>query len=42
MIPLLTGGAADLTGSLAASLVLPAICYGIIALFGWYARRPVA
>jgi MFS transporter, FHS family, L-fucose permease len=40
VIPLLTGVIADLTGSLTASLILPAICYAIIAAFGLYSRRP--
>jgi FHS family L-fucose permease-like MFS transporter len=40
VIPLLTGVIADATGSLSFSLILPAICYAIIAFFGWYARRP--
>ena len=40
VVPLLTGVIADTTGSLAASLVLPALCYAYIASFGWYARRP--
>jgi FHS family L-fucose permease-like MFS transporter len=40
VIPLLTGMIADATGSLATSLALPAACYAIIAVFGWYARRP--
>ena len=40
MIPLATGALADLSGSLAFSLVLPAACYAVIALFGLYARRP--
>jgi FHS family L-fucose permease-like MFS transporter len=40
VIPLITGMIADATGSLAAALVLPALCYAIIAAFGWYARRP--
>lgn len=40
VIPLITGMLADATGSLAGALVLPAICYGVIAAFGWYARRP--
>ncbi len=39
VIPLLTGVIADAT-SLTASLALPALCYAIIAGFGWYARRP--
>lgn len=41
VIPLLTGGVADMTGSLSTGLVLPALCYGVIAIFGWYARRAV-
>jgi FHS family L-fucose permease-like MFS transporter len=40
VVPLLTGMIADATGSLAASLVLPAACYLVIAAFGFYARRP--
>lgn len=40
VIPLLTGVVADATGSLAAALILPAICYAIIAGFGIFARRP--
>jgi MFS transporter, FHS family, L-fucose permease len=40
VIPLLTGMIADVTGSLTASLILPAICYAIIAYFGIYARKP--
>jgi MFS transporter, FHS family, L-fucose permease len=40
VIPLLTGMIADATGSLAIAFVLPALCYGVIAAFGWYARRP--
>ncbi|MEN9717217.1 MAG: hypothetical protein RIQ99_95 [Pseudomonadota bacterium] len=40
VVPLLTGVLADATGSLAASLTLPALCYAVIAGFGWYARRP--
>ncbi len=40
VIPLLTGVIADVTGNLAMSLVIPALCYAIIAGFGWYARRP--
>ena len=41
VIPLLTGVIADMTGSLASSLVLPALCYALIAGFGWFAKRPV-
>jgi FHS family L-fucose permease-like MFS transporter len=40
VVPLLTGMIADATHSLALALVLPALCYAIIAGFGWYARRP--
>lgn len=40
VIPLLTGVIADATGSLGTSLLLPALCYALIAAFGWYARRP--
>jgi FHS family L-fucose permease-like MFS transporter len=40
VIPLLTGIAADTTGSLAVALLLPALCYAVIAAFGIYARRP--
>ncbi len=40
VIPLLTGVIADVSGSLAFALILPAICYAIIAGFGIYARRP--
>lgn len=42
VIPPLTGLLADATGSLAASLALPAACYALIAGFGLYARRPAA
>jgi FHS family L-fucose permease-like MFS transporter len=40
VIPLLTGMIADASGNLAFSLVLPALCYAVIAGFGWYARNP--
>ncbi len=40
VIPLLTGVIADTSGSLAFALVLPALCYAVIAAFGIYARRP--
>jgi FHS family L-fucose permease-like MFS transporter len=40
VVPLATGVIADATGSLAASLFLPAACYAAIAGFGWFARRP--
>ena len=42
VVPLITGVIADATGSLAASLSLPALCYAVIAGFGLYARRPAA
>lgn len=42
VIPLATGVLADATGSLALSLAIPALCYAVIAGFGWYARRPAA
>ena len=40
VVPLATGALADLTGSLAIALLLPALCYAVIAAFGVYARRP--
>ena len=40
VVPLLFGVVADTSGSLAIALALPAICYAIIAGFGFYARRP--
>lgn len=40
LIPPLTGHLADVTGSLAIALALPAGCYATIAAFGVYARRP--
>ncbi len=40
VVPLLTGVIADATGSLTTSLLLPALCYALIAGFGWFARRP--
>ena len=40
VVPLGTGLIADFSGSLAASLLLPALCYAVIAGFGWFARRP--
>jgi FHS family L-fucose permease-like MFS transporter len=39
VIPLMTGVVADQT-SLSAAMILPAICYAIIAGFGIFARRP--
>jgi FHS family L-fucose permease-like MFS transporter len=40
VVPLITGFVADRSGSLQFALLLPAICYAIIASFGIYARRP--
>jgi FHS family L-fucose permease-like MFS transporter len=40
VVPLLTGMLADATGSLGLALLLPAFCYAVIALYGFYARRP--
>lgn len=40
VIPLATGALADMTGSLALAFALPALCYAVIAGFGYYARRP--
>jgi FHS family L-fucose permease-like MFS transporter len=40
VIPLATGALADLSGSLAMALTLPALCYAVIAGFGIFARRP--
>jgi FHS family L-fucose permease-like MFS transporter len=40
VVPLLTGFLADQSGSLALALVIPAICYALIAAFGIYAKRP--
>lgn len=42
VVPLVTGALADMTGSLALAFILPALCYAIIAGFGYYARRPYA
>ena len=42
VVPLATGALADMTGSLTTALALPALCYGVIAAFGVYARRPAA
>lgn len=42
VVPLATGMVADLTGSLGMALLLPALCYAVIASFGFYARRPAA
>ncbi|MEO7786834.1 MAG: sugar MFS transporter [Sphingomicrobium sp.] len=42
VVPLLTGLLADTSGSLAFALVIPALCYAVIAGYGLYARRPAA
>ena len=39
LVPLLGGWVADLS-SLAMALTVPAVCYAVIASFGWFARRP--
>lgn len=39
IVPPLTGLAADYS-TLALSLAVPAVCYAVIASYGWYARRP--
>lgn len=41
VIPPLTGTLADMTGSLATAFTLPALCYTVIAAFGWFATRPM-
>lgn len=40
IVPPLTGLAADLS-TLSFALVVPAACYGAIAFYGWFARKPV-
>ncbi|MBC7158868.1 MAG: sugar MFS transporter [Porphyrobacter sp.] len=40
IVPLGVGMLADASGSLATALIVPAICYAIIAGFGIFARRP--
>lgn len=40
VVPLATGVIADMSGSLAVALVLPALCYAVIAGFGIFARKP--
>jgi FHS family L-fucose permease-like MFS transporter len=41
IVPLITGYAADVVG-LRLSLAVPAVCYLLILVYGWYARRPLA
>jgi FHS family L-fucose permease-like MFS transporter len=40
VVPLATGLIVDATGSIAAGLMLPAACYVVIAVFGWFMARP--
>jgi FHS family L-fucose permease-like MFS transporter len=40
VVPMLTGTIADVTHSLPLALALPAVCYGVIAYFGWFAKKP--
>jgi len=40
IVPLITGHAADVVG-LRMSLIVPAVCYLLILVYGWYARRPL-
>ncbi|WEK46602.1 MAG: sugar MFS transporter [Candidatus Andeanibacterium colombiense] len=40
VVPLATGAIADVSGSLAVALALPALCYAVIAGFGVFARKP--
>ena len=42
VVPLATGALADMTGSLATAMLLPALCYAVIVAFGIFAVRPVA
>lgn len=42
ILPPLTGRLADLSGSLSVALIAPALCYLLIAAFGFFARRPAA
>lgn len=42
IVPPLTGHLADVSGSLHFALLLPALCYGAILVYGVYARRPAA
>nr|WP_026325618.1 sugar MFS transporter [Sphingomonas sp. Mn802worker] len=42
IVPYLTGQLADTSGSLQFALVLPALCYLVIAAYGMFARKPVA
>jgi MFS transporter, FHS family, L-fucose permease len=42
VVPLLTGVLADVSGSLGIAMLLPAACYGVIAAYGVYAKRPAS
>ena len=39
---MLTGMLADASGSLRVALILPALCYAVIAGYGFFARRPAS
>ncbi|HEX7853977.1 MAG TPA: sugar MFS transporter [Sphingobium sp.] len=39
IVPLITGALADMTGSLALALAVPALCYAVIASYGLFVRR---
>ncbi len=42
LVPLATGALADVTGgNLSMALILPALCYAVIASFGLFSRRPL-
>jgi len=41
VIPLVSGKAADLVG-LSHALLVPVVCYALIAAYGWFARNPAA
>lgn len=40
VVPILTGALADATASLPLALALPALCYAVIAYFGYYTHKP--
>ncbi len=40
IVPRIAGKAAD-AWDLKTALIVPALCYGVILLFGWFARRPL-
>ncbi len=40
VVPLATGALADMSGSLAVAMTLPALCYAVILFYGLYTRRP--